>query len=95
VLIRKQVLHNASGDDIPQGSTSGESADRTKNMDRDIMDHDNGTGIGPCTKVLTTTFGAKIQAIVPGAFGEANKELAPLDWTRTTSQVLLEKRTRS
>jgi hypothetical protein len=42
------------------------------------MDHDNATGPGPCTKVLRSTFGGKIQVIVPGAFGEANKELDPL-----------------
>jgi hypothetical protein len=49
-----------------------------KNMDRDSMGHDNDTGIGQCTKVLRNTFGGKIQVIVPGAFGEANKELDPL-----------------
>jgi hypothetical protein len=37
-------------------------------MDRDIMGHDNDTGIGPCAKVLRNTFGGKIQVIVPGAF---------------------------
>jgi hypothetical protein len=36
-----------------------------KNMDRDIMGHDNDTGPGPCTKVLMNTFGGKIQVIVP------------------------------
>jgi hypothetical protein len=39
------------------------------------MGHDNDTGIGSCTKVLMSTFGGKIQVIVPGALGEANKEL--------------------
>jgi hypothetical protein len=48
------------------------------NMDRDVMGHDNATGPGPCAKVLGKTFGGKIQVIVPGAFGEANKELDPL-----------------
>jgi hypothetical protein len=49
-----------------------------KNMDRDIMGHDNTTGPGPCAKVLGKTFGGKIQVIVPGAFGEANKDFDPL-----------------
>jgi hypothetical protein len=53
-------------------------AHRMKNMDRDVMGHDNATGPGPCAKVLGRTFGGKIQVIVPGAFGEANKELDPL-----------------
>jgi hypothetical protein len=43
-----------------------------------FMGHDNATGPGPCAKVLGKTFGGKIQVIVPGAFGEANKELDPL-----------------
>jgi hypothetical protein len=53
-------------------------ANRMKNMDRDVMGHDNATGPEPFAKVLGKTFGGKIQVIVPGAFGEANKELDPL-----------------
>jgi hypothetical protein len=45
-------------------------------MDRGVMGNDNDTtGPGPCAKVRGKTFGGKIQVIVPGAFGEANKEL--------------------
>jgi hypothetical protein len=35
-------------------------ANRMKNMDRDVMGHDNATGPGPCAKVLGKTFGGKI-----------------------------------
>jgi hypothetical protein len=57
---------------------------RMKNIYRDIVGHDNDTGPGPCAKVLQKTFGGKIQVIVPGALGEANKELDPLTQTIKT-----------
>jgi hypothetical protein len=49
-----------------------------KNMDRDVMGHDNATGPEPCANILGKTFGGKIRVIAPGTIGEANKELDPL-----------------